>query len=59
MTLQQTGKVLIAATLLFASAAWAGLTATVDRSIISDLDLITLTVRASDFAAANSLNGDS
>ena len=51
MTLQQTGKLLIAATLLLASAAWAGLTATVDRSIISDLDLMTLTVRASDDTA--------
>ena len=51
MTLQQTGKLLIAATLLLASAAWAGLTATVDKSIISDLDLMTLTVRASDDTA--------
>jgi len=51
MTLQQTGKLLIAATLLLASAAWAGLTATVDRNIISDLDLMTLTVRASDDTA--------
>ena len=51
MTLQQTGKLLIAATLLLTSAAWAGLTATVDRSIISDLDLMTLTVRASDDTA--------
>jgi hypothetical protein len=51
MTLQQIGKLLIAATLLLASAAWAGLTATVDRNIISDLDLMTLTVRASDDTA--------
>jgi len=37
--------------MLLGNVAWAGLTATVDRSIISDLDLITLTVRASDNAA--------
>lgn len=51
MTLQQTGKLLIAAIMLLGNVAWAGLTATVDRSIISDLDLVTLTVRASDQAA--------
>ena len=51
MTLQQTGKLLIAAIMLLGNVAWAGLTATVDRSIISDLDLITLTVRASDQTA--------
>lgn len=56
MTLQQTGKLLITATLLLGqlllgNVAWASLTATVDRTIISDLDMITLTVRASDSAA--------
>ena len=56
MTLKQTGKLLIAATLLLGNVAWAGLTATVDRSIISDLDLITLTVRASDETADATLD---
>ncbi|MBT7529530.1 MAG: hypothetical protein HN659_00645, partial [Gammaproteobacteria bacterium] len=56
MTLKQTGKLLIAATLLLGNVVWAGLTATVDRSIISDLDLITLTVRASDETADATLD---
>ena len=56
MTLKQTGKLLITATLLLGNVAWAGLTATVDRSIISDLDLITLTVRASDETADATLD---
>jgi len=56
MTLQQTGKLLIAAMLLLGHVAWAGLTATADRTIISDLDLITLTVRASDDTADANLD---
>ncbi len=36
--------------MLFGNVAWAGLTASVDQSIISNMDVITLTVRASDNA---------
>ncbi|MBT4495099.1 MAG: hypothetical protein HOC70_17790 [Gammaproteobacteria bacterium] len=51
MTLQQTGRLLITFLALIAAAARADLVATVDRTIISDADLVTLTVRASDETA--------
>ena len=51
MKLLQIGRLFLAAILLLSQTTWAGLTATVDRTIISDLDLITLTIRASGNAA--------
>ena len=47
MTLQQTGKLIIIALALASQSAWADLVATVDRTIITDLDMVTLTIRAS------------
>lgn len=51
MTLQQTGKLLILILGLTSHNLWADLVATVDRTIITNADLITLTVRASDDTA--------
>jgi len=56
MTLQQTGRLSIWAFVFAAQAAIADLVATVDRTIISDADLITLTVRASDETADSEPN---
>lgn len=47
MTLQQTGKLFIIALALASQSAWSDLVATVDRTIITDLDTVTLTIRAS------------
>ena len=47
----QIGKLILLLTALVASTSYADLVATVDRTIISDADLITLTVRASNSTA--------
>lgn len=51
MTIQQTGRALLALLLFLLAPVHADLVATVDRTIISDADLISLTVRASDATA--------
>ncbi len=59
MTLQQIGKQLAIVMLLAGLAvqsATAGMTASVDRTIISDQDLVTLTIRASDDASQIALD---
>ena len=48
---RQIGKLILLLTALVASTSYADLVATVDRTIISDADLLTLTVRASNSTA--------